>query len=96
MEQKTQRWTAGCKAELVLKIIKNEITLVDTCRANDLKQSEVESCIEEFINSGTKGLKTTNKDAQDEQAREIKEINFKHTLLKRTFQNEKVFQGGGF
>jgi len=22
--------------------------------------------------------------------------NFKHTLLKRTFQNEKVFQGGGF
>ena len=77
MEQKTQRWTAGRKAELVLKIIKNEITLVEACRANDLKQSEIESWIEDFINSGTKGLKATNKDAQDEQAREIKEMKAK-------------------
>lgn len=67
MEQKTQRWTAGRKAELVLHIFKNEITLVEACRSNDLKQSEVESWIEEFISACTKGLKTNNKDAQDEQ-----------------------------
>lgn len=77
MEQKTQRWTAGRKAELVLKIIKNEITLVEACRANDLRQSEVESWMDEFINSGTKGLKANNKDAQDEQAKEIKDMKAK-------------------
>ena len=77
MEQKAQRWTAGRKAELVLKIIKNEITLVEACRANDLKQSEIESWIDEFINSGTKGLKANNKDARDEQAKEIKDMKAK-------------------
>ena len=77
MEQKTQRWTAGRKAELVLKIIKGETTLVEACRSNDLRQSEVESWMDEFIQSGTKGLKKKTKDQQDEQAIQIKEMHAK-------------------
>jgi len=92
MEQKTQRWTAGRKAELVLKIIKNEITLIEACRANDLKQSEVESWIDEFINSGTKGLRSSNKDAQDEQAREIKEMKAKIGELVLELDDRKKLQ----
>ena len=45
METKVQRWTAQKKAELALQIIKGEAKLIDVCRQNDLKQSEVESWI---------------------------------------------------
>jgi hypothetical protein len=77
MEQKTQRWTSGRKAELVLKIIKGETTMIETCRANDLKQSEVEGWIGDFIKSGTQGLKANGKDIQDERDRQIKEMHAK-------------------
>ena len=57
MEQKSQRWTSGRKAELVLQIIKGETSIVEACRSNDLRQSEVELWLNEFIQSGTRGLK---------------------------------------
>jgi hypothetical protein len=38
-----QRWTAKKKVDVVLEIIKGKLKLVDFCRQNDLKQSEVET-----------------------------------------------------
>ena len=77
MEQKAPRWTSGRKAELVLQIIRGEITLVEACRANDLKQSEVDSWMKEFISSGTQGLKAKNKEDLDERDRQIKTMQAK-------------------
>ena len=77
MEQKTLRWTAQRKAELALQIIKGEITMVDACRQNDLKQSEVDNWIATFIASGTQGLKTNSKEQMNEHERQIKEMQTK-------------------
>jgi transposase-like protein len=77
MEQKTQRWTAQRKAELALGIIKGEISMVDACRQNDLKQSEVESWISTFIQTGTQGLKTNSREQMNEYERQIKEMQTK-------------------
>ena len=64
-----QRWTAKKKAEVVIEIIKGKLKVVDFCRQNDLKQSEVETWMDEFIKSGTMGLKTNPKQAKDEYGR---------------------------
>ena len=69
-----ERWTAKRKAEVVLEIIKGKVTLVDFCRANDLKQSEVERWMEEFIRSGTRGLTQGSKDKQDQKEQEIDQL----------------------
>ena len=37
-----QRWTARRKVELLLQLIRGEKKLVEACREQDLKQSEVE------------------------------------------------------
>ena len=77
MEQKAQRRTSGRKAELVLQIIKGEISLVEACRANDLKQSEVDSWMKEFISSGTQGLKAKSREEHDERDRQIRTMQAK-------------------
>jgi transposase-like protein len=60
-----------------LLTLSGEITLVDACRKHDLKQSEVESWVNEFIKSGTQGLKKNGKDSQDEQEKKIKDMQAK-------------------
>lgn len=77
MELKYQRWTAKRKAEVVLQLIKGEVKLVDICRQNDLKQSEVESWIEIFLKGGEKNLKTNAKEEVDQYERQIKEMRAK-------------------
>jgi transposase-like protein len=77
MEQKFQRWTSKRKAEIVLQLIKGEVKLVDICRQNDLKQSEVESWIETFLRGGEKNLKTNSKEEIDQYERQIKEMRAK-------------------
>ncbi len=77
MESKVQRWTAQKKAEIALQIIKGEIKIVDVCRQNDLKQSEVESWINTFISGGTQSLKTNTKEQQIETERQIKDMQAK-------------------
>ena len=57
MEKEFQRWTARRKVELLLQLIKRETKLVDACREHDLKQSEVESWMEAFLQAGERGLK---------------------------------------
>ncbi len=77
MESKVQRWTAQKKAEIALQIIKGELKIVDVCRQNDLKQSEVESWINTFIAGGTQSLKTNTKEQQIETERQIKDMQAK-------------------
>ena len=72
-----ERWTARRKGELVLSLIKGEVSLVDACRQFDLKQSEVEKWMETFLRSGEQGLKASAKDVQAEHAREVKELRAK-------------------
>lgn len=69
-----QRWTGRRKAEVVLEIIKGNITIVDFCRSNDLKQSEVEKWVEDFLQAGTQGLKTNPKDLKAQHRKEIEEM----------------------
>ena len=69
-----KRWTGKKKAEAVIEIIKGNCTLVDFCRANDLKQSEVQSWMDDFVSSGTKGLKVNAKDQATEHRKEVEQL----------------------
>ena len=69
-----QRWTGKRKAEAVLDLIKGKATMVDFCRANDLKQSDVEKWMDDFVKSGTQGLKSNAKDRLSEQEKQICEL----------------------
>ncbi len=69
-----QRWTGKRKAEAVLDLIKGKATMVDFCRANDLKQSDVEKWMDDFVKSGTQGLKCNAKDRLSEQEKQICEL----------------------
>jgi hypothetical protein len=52
-----QRWAAKRKTELVLEPIKGPKKLLDVCRENDLKESEVEDWMETFLAGGERSLK---------------------------------------
>ncbi len=56
-----QRWTANRKAEVVLEILKGQKTLVDAARSYDVKQSEIQSWIDTFLESGRRALKINPK-----------------------------------
>ena len=76
MEQGT-RWTAKRKAELVLSLVKGERSIVDVCRAHDLRQSQVEDWVETFLKGGEERLKVNSKDARLEHEREVTELRAK-------------------
>jgi transposase-like protein len=69
-----QRWTAAHKAAAVLDIIRDKISLVDFCRANDLNQSEVEKWVDDFIKSGTQGLQSHPEELPSEHSEHICEL----------------------
>ena len=48
MEHQVQRWSPKLKVELLLPLIKRERTLVDVCREQDVKLSEVEGWMAAF------------------------------------------------
>ena len=73
-----QRWTSKKKAEAVLEIIKGNQTLVDFCRANDLKQSDVQKWISEFVAGGTQCLKANPRDLKSEHRKELDQL--KHVI----------------
>ena len=72
-----QRWNAKRKTELVLELIKGQKKLVDVCRENDLKQSEVEAWMETFLAGGERSLKVNAEDEQQARDREIKDLRAK-------------------
>ncbi len=74
MVSENQRWTGKRKAEAVLDIIKDKVSLVDFCRSTDLKQTEVEKWMDDFVGSGTQGLKSNVKDRLSEQEKQIAEL----------------------
>ncbi|WP_141730809.1 transposase [Oligoflexus tunisiensis] len=74
MKTDFQRWTARRKVELIVRIMKGEKSLVDVCREQDLKQSEVEGWIETFLKGGENSLKTNAKEDQAQYEREIKDL----------------------
>lgn len=69
-----QRWTSRKKAEVVVEILKGKTTLVDFCRSNDLKQSEVEKWIDDFVSGGTQALKANPKDMKSEHRKEVDQL----------------------
>ena len=76
MEPKIKRWTSARKTAIILALIKGTKQMVDICRENDLKQSEVEKWKEEFLEAGERGLKTAWPVADDKD-REIKDLRAK-------------------
>ena len=72
-----QRWTARRKSELVIALVKGERKIVDVCREHDLRQSEVETWMQTFLESGERGLKVNSKDVQDAHEREVKDLRAK-------------------
>src|SRR6202040_2585774 len=77
MEKDFQRWTAKRKVELLLQLIRGEKKLVDVCREQDLKQSEVEGWMELFVKAGERGLKANAEDEVATHAKELKELRAK-------------------
>jgi len=69
-----KRWTAGRKTEAVLDLMKGHCTLVEFCRKNDLKQSDVEKWMEEFVKGGKRNLKINSSDERKLREQEIKEL----------------------
>ena len=67
-----QRWTANRKAEVVLEIVKGQKTLVDAARSYDVKQSEIQSWIDTFLESGRRGLKTNPKSLESGHESQLK------------------------
>jgi transposase-like protein len=74
MNETNQRWTFKRKSEIVLQIIKGQTTIIDVCRKNDLKQSEIQVWIDDFIAGGRNNLKTNAKEEQSQQERQIKDM----------------------
>ena len=77
MEKDFQRWTAKRKVDLLLQLIRGETKLVDACREQDLKQSEVEAWMETFLQAGERGLKARTEDEQATHDREVRELRAK-------------------
>ena len=68
------RWTAKRKAEIVLQILRQTTTVIDTARENDLTPSEVQSWVDGFLKSGEQGLKGKAGGPQEQAEKEIKEL----------------------
>lgn len=77
MEPQVQRWSAKRKVELLLSLIKGERKLVDVCREQDLKQSEVESWMETFMKAGERGLKVNAEDESAVREKEVRDLRAK-------------------
>jgi len=72
MGPKIKRWSAAKKAEIVLDILKGTKKVVDICRENDLKQSEVEGWKEDFLSAGERGLKSKLKAGENREVQELR------------------------
>jgi transposase-like protein len=72
MESKIKRWSSSRKAELVLALLKGTKQIIDVCRENDLKQSEVEKWKEDFLKAGEQGLKTHVAPDEDGEVKDLR------------------------
>lgn len=72
MGPKIKRWSAAKKAEIVLALLRGTKQLVDICRENDLKQSEVEKWKEDFLSGGEQSLKTKPVEKGEQEIKELR------------------------
>ena len=72
MESKIKRWSAARKVQIVLDLLRGSKALIDVCRENDLKQSEVERWKEDFLKGGTLGLKAKSPSCEEDEIRELR------------------------
>ena len=86
-------WTGKRKAEAVLDMLKGKVTLIDFCRKHDLKQSDVQSWIDDFVSSGTKGVTKFGKKKKDAVQHEnemlkkaVGEIALENMILKKSIE----------
>jgi transposase-like protein len=77
MENTVKRWTAKRKVEIITALLKGETTIVDVCRKNDLKQSEVEEWKVAFFRGAENQLKARPKDLEGIHQAEVKELRAK-------------------
>lgn len=99
MKPKVKRWSAARKAEIVLALIKGTKNLVEVCRENNLKQSDVEKWREDFLRSGERGLKAKLPNGEDREVKELREkvgellleLDARKKLLALTESKRKAF-----
>ena len=72
MGPKIKRWSAAKKAEIVLALLRGTKQLVDICRENDLKQSEVEKWKEDFLSGGEQSLKNKLVEKGEQEIKELR------------------------
>ena len=72
-----QRWSATKKSEVVLQILRREKEMIDICRTYDLKQSEVQRWIDEFLKGGKENLKVNSKSAKAMHRKEVNQLQSK-------------------
>jgi AcrR family transcriptional regulator len=53
-----QRWTAKRKAELVLEILRGDLSVAQACKRFDLDESNLQSWIDTFLQTGERSLKS--------------------------------------
>jgi hypothetical protein len=89
----SSRWTAKKKAEVVIDLFKRYLNLVDFCREQDLKQSDVQIWMDEFTKAGTDGLRTNAKTRKSEHNKEldqlkkaIGELTLSNMILKKSIE----------
>jgi len=92
MNEPVKRWTAQRKSEVILQILKKEKNLVEICRTNDLKQSEIQQWLDDFLKAGRDGLKTNSKDAQFQHQKQIKQLQAKIGELVMEVEARKKWQ----
>lgn len=69
---KVERWTARRKANLVLEVIKGQKTIVDAAREYDLKQSEIQTWIDTFMEYGRQALRANPKKVESVYEEQLK------------------------
>jgi len=74
MDPNVQRWMSARRSELVVAILKKEKTLIDVCRENDLKQSEVNKWIEQFFECSRRNLKINSEDKMIAHRKEVESL----------------------
>lgn len=72
MGPKIKRWSAAKKAEIVLALLRGTKQMVDICRENDLKQSEVEKWKEDFLVGGAENLKAKPIGKEEQEIKELR------------------------
>ena len=76
-EREVQRWTAGRKRAVVLEVLKGQLTGVDACRKNGIKQSELEEWTERFLEGGENALRSNPRDEAAAYEAKIKDLQAK-------------------